>query len=119
MNLSDGNPKVDNSIPDGTWEVIDHHGTTRRYATADFDGFLTASDEDVVRQHVGSGWLLLHESVLPGAGPGHEELQLRPVSGGYSGLQQFRKVPVRVPDDLPRFLLGHPRPGVEGTVVES
>ncbi len=106
-------------IPYGTWDVTDDRGIKRRYAAADFDEVRTTSDEDVVRQYVNDGWLLLGESLLPGAGPGHEELQLRPVSGGCGGLQQFRKMPVRVADDLPQFLLGHVRPGVEGTIVES
>jgi hypothetical protein len=100
--------------PDGTWDVTDARGLTRRYAADDFDEFLTTSDEDLVHQRVADGWLLLDESLLRGAGPGHEEVRLRPVTGGYGGLQQFRKVPVRVADDLPQFLLGHLKAGAEG-----
>jgi len=107
------------SVPDRTWDVTDKHGSTRRYATADFDEFFRTSDEHVVHQHVSIGWLLLDESILPGAGPGHEELQLRPVSAGGYGGQSLRKVPVHVPDDLPQFLLGHLRSGVEGALAES
>jgi hypothetical protein len=93
------------------------HGVTRRYATADFDEFLTTSDEHVVHQHLTIGWLLLDERVLPGAGPGHEELVERLVSTGGYGDASLRKVPVHVPDDLQQFLLGHSRPGVSGQVV--
>ena len=110
---------VDEPVPDRAWDVTDKHGITRRYATANFDEFFTTTDEHVVHQHASIGWLRLDESVTPGAGPGHEELQLRPVSAGGYGGQSFRKVPVHVPDDLPQFLLGHLRPGVEGAIVES
>ena len=108
---------VDEPIPNRTWEITDKHGVARRYATADFDEFLTTSDEYVVHQHLAIGWLLLDERVLPGAGPGHEELVERLVStGGYGGAS-LRKVPVHMPDDLQQFVLGHLKPGVSSLVV--
>ena len=86
--------------PDRTWDVTDERGATRRYATADFDELLTVTDEHEMRRHVGVGWVLLDETVLPGAGPAHEELVTRAVtSGGYGGLA-WRKVPVEVRGDL-------------------
>lgn len=119
MNLFHRKHAVDEAVPDRTWDVTDKHGITRRYATVDFDEFFRTSDEHVVHQHVSIGWLLLDESVLSGAGPGHEELRLRPVSAGGYGGQSFRKVPVHVADNLPQYLLGHLKPGVEGAVARS
>jgi len=107
------------SQPDRTWDVTDGRGETRRYATGDFDEFLTTTDEREMRRHTGVGWVLLDETVLPGAGPAHEELVTRAVtSGGWGGLS-LRKVPVEVHGDLVEYLLGHPKPGVAGTVVRS
>lgn len=46
-------------------------------------------------------------------------MQLRPDSAGGPGGQRLRKVPVRVSDGLPQFLLGHLKPDVAGKPVEG
>ncbi len=97
--------------------MTDKQGVTRRYTTADFDEFFTTTEEHVMHQHMVIGWLLLEESMLPGAGPGHMELRLQPVSAGGYGGPRLRKVPVQVPDGLPSYLLGHLREGAVGELV--
>ncbi len=99
------------------WDVTDKRGVTRRYLGDDFDEFYRTSDERDVSRHVSIGWVLLEESVTPGAGPGRWEMQLRPVSAGGGGGPRIRKVPIHVPDGLPRFLLGHLKPGATGTPI--
>jgi hypothetical protein len=101
------------------WDVTDKHGVTRRYLGDDFDEFYRTSDERDVHRHLSIGWLLLEESVISGAGPGHWELQLRPVSAGGGGGQRLHEVPELVPDNLPRFLLGHLKQGVTGRPIKG
>lgn len=119
MDLDQANDSQAVPDPWRWWDVTDKHGVTRRYLGDDFDEFYRTSDEPDVHRHLSIGWLLLEESMISGAGPGHWELQMRPVSAGGGGGQRLHEVPELVPDNLPWFLLGHLKQGVTGRPIKG
>jgi len=101
--------------PAREWEVASADGSVTHYTEGNFDEIWTTTDEHEMRRHVGLGWVLLDESVGPGSGPGHVELETRAETSGGAGGLSMRKVPVNVgPDDVVTYVLGYLRPGREG-----
>jgi hypothetical protein len=107
-------------MTDGSGRVFDVSGADGdvvRYAEADFDELWQTTDEHEMRRHVGLGWLLLDESASfdPGSRPSWVDTMLRRSAGRVlpAGDDPFY-VP---PGDAPTYVLGHLKPGHEGSPV--